>query len=177
MLYARARGSARPLLALSLAATMWLMHVMPSSDALVPSDGGADSLPSGRYGFSRSEKCFMKRINAARRSHGLRALDWDRHIGYVARRHAYSMASAGSAYHDYQLGQKVTRWRRLGQNTGRGGECRRIFRSFMHSSTHRANIFGRWRHIGVGTRWSGGLLYVQQIFESRLNPGNIYNYP
>lgn len=177
MLYARARGSARPLLALSVAATMSVMLVMPSSNALVPSDGGAGSSLSRRYGFSRPEKCLMKRINGARRSHGMRALDWDPHIGYVARRHAYTMASARSAYHDSQLGQKVTRWRRLGQNTGRGGKCRRIFRSFMHSSTHRANIFGRWRHIGVGTRWSGGVLYVQQIFESRLNPGNIYSYP
>ena len=129
------------------------------------------------YAFTRPEKCLMRKINNARRSHGMRALDWDRQIGYVARRHAFSMASARSAYHDYQLGQKVTRWRRLGQNTGRGGKCRRIFGAFMRSSTHRANIFGQWRHLGVGATWSGGRLYVQQVFESRLNPGNIYSYP
>lgn len=177
MLYARAHRSARQLLGLGLAATMSLMSFAPPSSALVASDGGADSLLGRRYGFSRSEKCLMRKINKARRSHGMRALEWDRQIGYVARRHAFSMASARNAYHDYQLGQKVTRWRRLGQNTGRGGKCGRIFRSFMRSNTHRANIFGRWRHLGVGATWSGGRLYVQQVFESRLNPGNIYSYP
>lgn len=177
MLHAPERSSVRPLIALSVAATMFLMFLTPTSDAAVTADGGADSMLGRSYGFNHPEKCLMRKINNARRSRGMRALDWDRQIGYVARRHAYSMASARSAYHDYQLGQKVTRWRRLGQNTGRGGKCRRIFRSFMHSSTHRANIFGRWRHVGVGATWSGGRLYVQQIFESRLDPGNIYSYP
>lgn len=177
MRYARARRSARPFLALTLATTMALMGFAPPSSAVVTADGGAGSLLGRGYGFNHPEKCLMRKINNARRSHGMRALDWDRQIGYVARRHAFAMASARSAYHDSQLGQKVTRWRRLGQNTGRGGKCRRIFRSFMRSSAHRANIFGRWRHLGVGATWSGGVLYVQQVFESRLNPGNIYSYP
>ena len=98
-------------------------------------------------------------------------------MGYVARRHARTMASQRAVYHDYSVGQKVTRWRRLGQNTGRGRRCKGIFRSFMHSSAHRSNIFGRWRHVGVGTYRAGGRLYVQQLFESRRNPGNIYSYP
>ncbi len=151
--------------------------LIPASHAMVTPDGGVNTVAGGSYGFNASEKCLMRKINRARRSHGMRGLEWDRQIGYVARRHALAMASSGSAYHDYQLGQKVTRWRRLGQNTGRGGKCPSIFRSFMDSSTHRANIFGRWRHVGVGATWSGGRLYVQQVFESRLNPGNIYSYP
>lgn len=167
----------RPFLALFLAVTMFLTAFAPPAGALVVADGGSDPLLGRRYGFSRPEKCLMRKINNARRGRGMRALDWDPQIGYVARRHALSMASARSAYHDYQLGQKVTRWRRLGQNTGRGGRCPRIFRSFMRSSAHRANIFGRWRHLGVGATWAGGRLYVQQVFESRLDPGNIYSYP
>jgi uncharacterized protein YkwD len=156
---------------------MSLSAFTPSAGATI-ADGDQLGVSTGRgYGFNHSEKCLMRKINRARRSRGIRSLDWDRQIGYVARRHAYSMASARAAYHDSQLGQKVTRWRRLGQNTGRGGKCRRIFRSFMGSATHRANIFGRWRHLGVGATWSGGRLYVQQVFESRLNPGNIYSYP
>lgn len=177
MLHTRPRISARPLLALSLATTMALMVLAPASHAVVVADDGGRSLAGGGYAFNSSEKCLMRKINRARRSHGMRPLDWDRQIGYVARRHTRSMASARSAYHDYQLGQKVTRWRRLGQNTGRGGKCRRIFRAFMRSSTHRDNVLGRWRHLGVGATWSGGRLYVQQVFESRLDPGNIYSYP
>ena len=131
----------------------------------------------GGYAFKRSEVCLMKRINRARRSHGMSGLSWDKQMSYVARRHANSMAARRAVYHDYAVGQKITRWRRLGQNTGRGRRCKGIFRSFMHSSAHRANIFGRWRHVGVGTYRAGGRLYVQQLFESRRNPGNVYSYP
>lgn len=177
ILHARSFRSARSLLALSLAAALASTGLTAPAQGAVVADGGAGTSVGSGYGFNPSEKCLMRKINRARRSRGMRALDWDRQVGYVARRHAYAMASSRAAYHDYQLGQKVTRWRRLGQNTGRGGKCRRIFRSFMHSSTHRANIFGRWRHLGVGAVWSGGRLYVQQVFESRLNPGNIYSYP
>ena len=177
MLCARASRSARPLVALCVAAIVSVGTLAPPVRATVAAEDRVGVAAGRGYSFNNAEKCLMRKINRARRSQGLRALDWDRQIGYVARRHAYSMASARAAYHDSQLGQKVTRWRRLGQNTGRGGRCRRIFRAFMASSVHRANILGQWRHLGVGATWSGGRLYVQQIFESRLNPGNIYSYP
>ena len=119
----------------------------------------------------------MWKINRKRASRGLRKLNWDPQLSYVARRHAGSIASSRGVYHDTRVGDKVTNWRRLGQNTGRGYKCKPLFRSFMRSSSHRGNILGRWRHMGVGTARSGGRLYVQQIFESRYDPGNVYNYP
>jgi uncharacterized protein YkwD len=119
----------------------------------------------------------MKKINAARANRGLPRLEWDRQLGYVARRHAKSLASNRGLWHDSRLGSKVTRWRRLGQNTGRGGRCPRLFNSFMASAPHRSNIFGTWRFQGVGTEWAGGRLYVQHVFEARRNPGNIYRWP
>ena len=119
----------------------------------------------------------MRRINRARRNHGRRALDRDRQIGYVARRHASYIARNGAIWHDNNMTSEITRWRRLGQNTGRGRHCKSLFRAFMRSSGHRANIFGRWRFIGVGTRNRNGTLYVQIVFESRRNPGNVYSYP
>lgn len=119
----------------------------------------------------------MRRINRARSRHGLRRLRRDKQLGYVARKHSVKMASASSLWHDGDMGRKVTRWRRLAQNTGRGGSCRALARSFMASQTHRTNILGRFRFIGVGTESRGGLIYAQQIFESRRNPGNIYHYP
>jgi uncharacterized protein YkwD len=131
----------------------------------------------GQYRFSHPEKCFMRKINHRRANHGLRKLRWDPQLGYVARRHASAMAESGYVAHDERIGQRITNWRRLGQNTGRGRPCRPLFKSFWHSPKHRANFLGKWRHFGVGTEWSGGTLYVQQIFESRADPGNIYNYP
>ena len=149
------------------------------SGAPLQDAGGALQLGPGtpKYQFKQSEKCLMKKINEARAGRGMRRLEWDRQIAYVARRHAKSLASNRGLWHDSRLGSKVTRWRRLGQNTGRGGACSRMFNSFMASAPHRANIFGRWRFQGVGAEWAGGRLYVQHVFEARRNPGNIYRWP
>ena len=119
----------------------------------------------------------MRKINRARNRHGMKSLNWDKQLGFVARGHAQDMAGAGGIWHDGNLGEKVTRWRRIGQNTGRGGRCKRIFRSFIRSSSHRANIFATWRFIGVGVDKRGGRLFVQQVFEWRRDPGNVYRYP
>ena len=131
----------------------------------------------GGWSFNRVERCIMRKVNRARARHGLGRLSRDPQVGYVARKHARSMAAAGAIYHDGNMSSEITRWRRLGQNTGRAGSCRRAFRSFMRSSIHRANILGRWRHMGVGVDRRNGRVFVQQIFESRRDPGNVYHYP
>jgi uncharacterized protein YkwD len=134
-------------------------------------DGGS------RYHFNRVEKCFLRKINRRRFRNGLRLLRWDRHVGFVARLHARKMARTAVVVHDAGVGHKITHWRALGQNSGAGGSCRGLIRRFWASPAHRANILGRWRFMGVGTRWRNGYLYVQQIFEFRSNPGNVYGYP
>jgi uncharacterized protein YkwD len=144
---------------------------MQSASALPVASGGY------RFAFKGPEQCLMKKINRARARRGLSGLSWDKQLGFVARRHAKSIASSRSVYDDGNLGREVTRWRSLGQNTGRSCGCRRIFRAFMHSASHRANIFGPWRFVGVGTEWAGHNLYVQQVFESHYDPGNVYHYP
>ncbi len=136
-------------------------------------DGGGGST----YKFKDAEICFMSRVNRARRAHGLRRLDWDKQLGYVARRHAQRMARGGGVWHHGSLGSEVTRWRRLAQNVGRGRSCRSLMRAFMSSRIHRSNILGQWRHIGVGIEKHNGKVYVQHVFESRRDPGNIYSWP
>lgn len=130
----------------------------------------------GRY-FNWSETCLMNRINKRRAANGQRKLQWDPQLGYVARRHSRRMARNRNVWHDSRVGSKVTRWYRLGQNTGRTTGCRRIIRNFLRSSTHRANIFGRWSYIGAGVVKAGGYKYVQVLFENSRNPGNIWGYP
>jgi uncharacterized protein YkwD len=129
------------------------------------------------YRFKSAEQCFMHKINQARQRRGLRALLWDKQLGYVARRHARQMASQRAVYHDANVGNEVTRWRSIGQNTGRGRNCRRTFKSFMRSSPHFANIMGTWRFLGVGIEYGQGYVYVQQLFERNNNPGNVYHWP
>ena len=139
-----------------------------------------DSEASGRrrYSFRRVERCMMKKINKRRIGHGKRKLDWDRQLGYVARKHAVRMARAGTIFHDGRLGSRITRWRRLGDNVGYSRDgCKKLFRAFWSSSPHRHNILGHWRFVGVGSKRRHGRLYVHHIFEARRNPGNIYTYP
>jgi uncharacterized protein YkwD len=129
------------------------------------------------FRFKKTERCFMRRTNRVRERHGLRRLRWDKHIGYVARRHARRLARHGVLEHDDALARRVTHWRLLGQNTGRGRNCWGLFRAFLESKVHRANILGPWRFIGVGARRRDGELFVQQVFEAHSNPGNIYGFP
>ncbi len=157
--------------------TWAVVGILVATVLLTPSGLTDASANAPRYRFQKAEKCFMRKINRVRAQNGQRRLNWDKQLGYVARRHAKTMAGAGGVWHDQNLGRRVTRWQTLGQNTGAGGRCRKLFRSFMASAPHRANILGRWRFIGVGTRWDGGRLYVQQIFESRRNPGNVWSWP
>lgn len=149
------------------------VHALKAKDAELLATTGS----TPRYRYRKAEKCFMRKVNRVRASKGQRRLNWDKQLGYVARRHAKVLANHGGVWHDQNLGRRVTRWRSLGQNTGAGGRCKRLFRSFMASAPHKANILGRWRFIGVGTQWRDKRLYVQTIFESRRNPGNVWSWP
>ena len=131
----------------------------------------------GGWSFNDAETCIMREINQIRARNGRSALDWDRQVGYIARRHAKTMAASGGVFHDNNMGREITRWRSLGQNSGRAGGCDRVMDAFMNSSGHRANILGSWKHMGVGADRRGGSLYVQQVFESFEDPGNVYHYP
>jgi uncharacterized protein YkwD len=130
-----------------------------------------------RYSFNRAERCMIKKINKRRARRGKRRLDSDKQLGFVARRHARKMGRQRAIFHDNNLGRKVTHWRGLGQNVGMGGSCRSLFRAFMRSSGHRANILAKWKHVGVGAKKVNGSLFVQQVFERRRNPGNVFHFP
>ena len=131
----------------------------------------------GSFHFRWVERRFMKKINRRRSARGLSRLRWDRQMGFVARRHARAMASAGRVSHDGWLAARVTHWSALGQNSGRGYTCRSVFRAFWRSPSHRSNILGRWRYMAVGVKRRRGQIFVQQVFEYRSNPGNIWGLP
>jgi uncharacterized protein YkwD len=52
-------------------------------------------------------------------------------------------------------------------------EAHRVFRMFMHSPPHRANILRRgvFRHQGVGFVYRGDKLWVTHTFSGKRNPG------
>ena len=76
------------------------------------------------------------------------------------------------------LGRRVTRWRVLGENVGFGGDVRSLHKAFMESPAHRDNIlFDRYRHVGVGVKRSGGLMWVTVVFEASKDPGTRLSMP
>lgn len=160
---------------LGISLICWTVAVASSPGVDISSSSG--SLGTGSFRFKRSERCLMRKVNAIRGRYGLNRLERDKQLAYVARRHAMDMASTNGVYHDDDLASKVTRWYRLGQNTGRGRSCKSLARAFMGSAEHRANILGKYRYMGFGTQKRWGRVYVQQVFESRRDPGNIYRYP
>lgn len=157
---------------LLLVATLACVVALTSLVPLITADAGG-----GGFRFKRAENCLMNRVNRLRVRHGLSSMNRDRQLTYVARTHADSMADAGGVWHDQNVNWKVTHWVRLGQNTGRGRSCKSLTRSFMNSYEHRKHILGRYRFMGIGTVRKGGKVYVQELFESRHDPGNVYHYP
>ncbi len=152
-----------------LAAFATMIAGVGTASAAVSLDSESES-----FTFKPVERCFIRMINMKRRGHGMPRLQGDRDLGIVARRHSKEIARARAVRHDNNYGSEITRWTRLGQNTGRGNGCRSLFGAFWRSDVHRNNILGRWRHIGVGVKRVGGAIYVQQVFESKRNPGTIY---
>ncbi|MEA2477269.1 MAG: hypothetical protein QOF16_1223 [Actinomycetota bacterium] len=138
-----------------------------------PAAGAGES----RYRLNQLEKCMIRKIDGARARHGLRRLDTDKQIAYVARRHARTMARRNYVFDDANLPSKVTRWRSLAANDGEGRGCKRTFKALMHDSAHRANIMGNYNFVGVGTHRRGNWVFISQVFEWRRNPGNRWNYP
>ena len=178
MRFARTRKpGAKGYVAFLLTAIVGIVLVPTNQAASMQAAGVDVSTRAGAYGFRPAEVCFMKRINRTRQRAGLGPLRWDKQMGYVARRHANQMAGSRAVYHDANMGNEITRWRNLAQNTGGGRNCKSLHRSFMQSPSHRANILGQWRFIGVGIEYSGSKIYVQQIFENRRDPGNVYHWP
>lgn len=187
---ARALPSRRTCLAAAVSAVL-LTQVVPGGAVARPLDPGRpapDRSPSvdlsndsgGDWSFNRSERCFLARVNQRRARQGLPRLEWDRQVGFIGRRHAMRLARADGLWHDQHLGNKITNWIALAQNTGRsdpGRRCKGLFRSFWNSYYHRQNILGSWCHMGIGAVRRNGRLYVQMVFESQRNPGNIYQQP
>ncbi len=133
----------------------------------------------GKWHWNTGERCMMRLINRQRARRGLKRLRWDRQLSFVGRKHAKAMAATGRGiWHDPYLYRRVTNWKRIGQNTGAGARCHKLFWTFWRSPAHRRNILSHWSYVGVGSVLRRGRgLYVQQIFESSRNPGNVFRSP
>jgi hypothetical protein len=104
--------------------------------------------------------------NADRAAARLRALSTANDLQSLAQSRANEMARNGRISHTSGLGSKVSGWKRLGENVGRGPALRDIETAFMNSASHRENIVDPgFTQLGVGVTFDGKeFLYVAVIF-------------
>lgn len=112
-----------------------------------------------------SEAGFASRVQYERTSRGLAGLTETADLVAVARRHANDMASQQRLFDDPNLGQEVQSWQAVGENSGTGGSVDQVHAAFMASAPHRSIILNpSFTQIGVGVVWTGGQLWVAEIF-------------
>lgn len=135
---------------------------------------------SACWTYSKAERKFARLTNEARTAIGLRKLRLDPELSRVARKHTQEMVDFGDLYHTPAsvLGKRVTRWKKLGENVGRGGDVSAIQTAFINSAVHEANILKPgYRHVGIGTKRANGYLWVTVVFEARKDPGTTLSMP
>ena len=126
--------------------------------------GGPLAMPRALAGNTVADLAAM--TNADRAAAGLRALATSNDLQSLAQSRANEMARNGALQHTTNLGSKVSGWKRLGENVGRGPNLRDIETAFMASPSHRENILEPdFTQFGVGVTWDGKqYFYVAVIF-------------
>lgn len=126
------------------------------------------------------EKRLAEKINRARDRRERPDVNLDRQISAVAAVHSRAMKRQARLYHtpDGQLRSRVTRWRLLGENVGRGGDIDSLHEAFMASRDHRKAVTdNEFRHVGVGIARDGNQIWVTVLFEAENNPGTTMMLP
>jgi uncharacterized protein YkwD len=126
---------------------------------------------STRTAMAALESSVVARVNAVRRSHGLRSLRMSRRLRTAAVFHSKDMGRRGYFGHDSLTGTPF--WRRIerfypsrGSNSWTVGEnliwgsdtydATFAVREWMESPPHRRNILSRdWREVGIGAVFFG----------------------
>ena len=112
------------------------------------------------------EAGFVAHINATRAARGLPALAVDSRLTSLARSWSSTMAGQDRLHHNPNLtSQAPTTWQKLGENVGLGGNVDSIANAFVNSPDHYRNIVdGAFNSVGIGVVWSGGRLWVTEVF-------------
>ncbi|HVM36674.1 MAG TPA: CAP domain-containing protein [Actinomycetota bacterium] len=144
----------------------------------------ATAIPAGAetesncWRATKAERRMTRSINDSRGESNRRPLRLDPELSHVARVHAAAMVNKGEIFHNDKLETRVTRWKILGENVGRGKTTSSVHRSFMASQTHRSNILGgRFFNVGVGVKSEGDTMWVAIVFEGKRNPGTTLDMP
>lgn len=115
---------------------------------------------------AQAEAEFVARINSLRAARGLGSLTVDGELTAASRSWASVMAGEGRIFHSSNLAQGLsTRWAKLGENVGVGGELASLFDAFVASPSHLENLVDpAYTHVGVGVVVSGNRMFTTHRF-------------
>jgi hypothetical protein len=107
--------------------------------------------------------------NAERVAQNLRPLVPVADLNAAAQQHAEEMAAAEAIWHTPDLAHRVTGWKRVGENVGRGPTIEAVHNGFMASPTHRENILQpAYTQMGVGMATGADRVYISVLFRQPL---------
>ena len=123
-------------------------------------------MPRAQAGDTAADLSAM--TNADRAAARLAPLATAGDLQSLAQTRANEMAKSGRLAHTTNLGTRVSGWKRLGENVGRGPNLRDIETAFMASPSHRENILDPgFTQFGVGVTWDGReYFYVAVVFRT-----------
>ena len=114
--------------------------------------------------YSDRQQRVVQQVNATRGSQGRGRLVMHRMLADKAQRWAQRLASRGGLEHSNLASGVPSNWRALAENVGYSGDLAGVHRAFLRSSGHRANILGRFSHVGTGVAQRGRSVYVVHVF-------------
>jgi uncharacterized protein YkwD len=127
---------------------------LPAGAVPAPRSHQASSAASIRMYDQR----LLVRANHARARHQIPSYAMNQKLWKVAHAWAQHMARTGKLVHNPHLQSKLSRkcphWQHIGENIAHtvNRSNKRMFRAYMHSPEHRANILNRhYHHVGIAS--------------------------
>ena len=159
---------ARALLGAGLATVLAVSLVAASM--LAPQSSRAPQAPSP----GTAEAQFVSKINNLRANKGLSQLKVDYDLKPVGDRWTQHMVDEGQISHNPNLANEIPGdWERAGENVGVGYDVDSLFRAFVNSPAHYANLTASdWNMVAVSVRISSDdKIYTTHLFIRRPTGG------
>jgi uncharacterized protein YkwD len=106
-------------------------------------------------------------VNHARVENGAKKLKMDLYVVKIAHDHNVDMATKDELFHSTNLSYKLrtVSWSTWGENVGAGVDPYGLFKAYMASPDHRANILNKnFDHVGISFVLRDGILWSTMIF-------------
>jgi uncharacterized protein YkwD len=122
---------------------------------------------AGGFRPTRAREKLISFVNHYRVDHGLRRLRENHDVDRTAQRHAVAMKDQRTLFHSSNMWTKLRGHhpRCWGENVGMGPSVWRVFKGWVHSSEHRANMLGHcYRSSGIGVAYAHGTYWISMIY-------------